>query len=131
MAGLQDAFWRLGGVPEVLRSDNLSAATHELPSGGRELNQRFAQVLAHYQLRSTRIEPGKSETLAVELTAGHSRSRRDISTSSHHAPSRRAASRRTPFSTAALSWSAAPSIAAPTVSVLLPPSRLSIASPTA
>lgn len=25
VCGLQDAFWRLGGVPEVLRSDNLSA----------------------------------------------------------------------------------------------------------
>jgi len=65
VAGLQDAFWRLGGVPEVLRSDNLSAATHELPSGGRELNQRFAKVLEHYGVRSTRIEPGKSHQNGV------------------------------------------------------------------
>ena len=28
--GVQGALWALGGVPEVLRSDNLSAATHEL-----------------------------------------------------------------------------------------------------
>ena len=60
VSGIQDALWRLGGVPEVLRSDNLSAATHELPSGGRELNQRFGRVLEHYGIRSTRIEPGKS-----------------------------------------------------------------------
>lgn len=60
VCGLQDAFWRLGGVPQVVRSDNLSAATHELPSGGRELNRRFARVLEHYGVDSTRIEPGKS-----------------------------------------------------------------------
>jgi hypothetical protein len=60
VSGLQDAFWRLGGIPVVVRSDNLSAATHELPNGGRELNQRFARVLDHYGVESTRIEPGKS-----------------------------------------------------------------------
>ena len=71
VTGLQDAFWRLGGVPEVLRSDNLSAATHELPSGGRELNQRFGAVLAHYGVRSTRIEPGKSHQNGVVEKANH------------------------------------------------------------
>ena len=71
VCGLQDALWRLGGVPEVLRSDNLSAATHELPSGGRELNQRFAQVLTHYQVRSTRIEPGKSNQNGAVEKANH------------------------------------------------------------
>lgn len=65
VGGIQDALWRLDGVPEVLRSDNLSAATHELPSGGRELNQRFGQVLEHYRIRSTRIEPGKSHQNGV------------------------------------------------------------------
>ena len=71
VSGLQDAFWGLGGVPEVLRSDNLSAATHELPKGGRELNQRFAGVLNHYQLRSTRIEPGKSNQNGAVEKANH------------------------------------------------------------
>jgi hypothetical protein len=71
VGGLQDAFWRLGGVPEVLRSDNLSAATHELPKGGRELNQRFAGVLKHYELRSTRIEPGKSNQNGAVEKANH------------------------------------------------------------
>ena len=38
----QGALWALGGVPEILRSDNLSAATHELRrSGGRDLTERF------------------------------------------------------------------------------------------
>jgi transposase InsO family protein len=65
VAGLQRALWELGGVPSVLRSDNLSAATHELPSGGRELNRRFQAVLDHYGVRSTRIEPGKSHQNGV------------------------------------------------------------------
>jgi hypothetical protein len=58
--GLQDALWDLGGVPAVWRSDNLSAATHQIPGGGRELNRRFAAVLEHYGASSTRIEPGRS-----------------------------------------------------------------------
>jgi hypothetical protein len=40
--GLQGSLWELGGVPEVVRSDNLSAATHELKnSRGRSLSQRY------------------------------------------------------------------------------------------
>jgi hypothetical protein len=58
--GLQDSLWELGGVPRVWRSDNLSAATHQIPGGGRELNRRFADVLGHYGADSTRIEPGES-----------------------------------------------------------------------
>jgi hypothetical protein len=76
--GLQGALWALGGVPEVARSDNLSAATHELKhSGGRALNERFAAVLAHYGLRSTRIRPRQShENGRVEQ--GHHRLKRAL-----------------------------------------------------
>ena len=64
--GLQGALWALGGVSEVVRHDNLSAATHELKrSGGRALNQRFQEVLAHYGLRSTRIRPGEAHENGV------------------------------------------------------------------
>jgi len=70
--GLQGALWELGGVPEIARSDNLSAATHELKrSGGRALNSRFAAVLAHYGLRSTRIHPGRSHENGVVEQAHH------------------------------------------------------------
>jgi hypothetical protein len=58
--GLQDALAAIGGAPHVWRSDNLSAATHQIPGGGRELNRRYAAVLAHYGASSTRIEPGES-----------------------------------------------------------------------
>lgn len=61
LAGLQDAFWELGGVVAVVRHDNLSAATHELRiTGGRSLTQRFRGVLDHYGLESTRIQPGRA-----------------------------------------------------------------------
>ena len=60
VSGLQGAVWMLGAVPAVLRHDNLSAATHELKrSGGRQLTARFQQVMDHYGLRSSRIQPGK------------------------------------------------------------------------
>jgi hypothetical protein len=61
VAGTQTALWELGGVPAILRSDNLSAATHEIKrTGGRTLNDRFRAVLDHYGLVSTRIRPGES-----------------------------------------------------------------------
>jgi len=70
--GLQGAFWELGGVPDELRHDNLSAATHELArTGGRALNQRFADVLAHYGTRSSRISPGKGNENGVSEKAHH------------------------------------------------------------
>jgi len=60
ISGLQGALWDLGGVPEVVRHDNLSAATHALAErAGRVLNRRYKSVLEHYGLQSTRIEPGK------------------------------------------------------------------------
>ena len=66
LLGVQEALWRLGGVVEVLRSDNLSAATHELPlSGGRALTQRYQGLLDHYGLKSTRIFPRKAHENGV------------------------------------------------------------------
>lgn len=65
-AGVQGALWALGGVPEVLRSDNLSAATHELKvRKGRDLTRRFRAVLEHYRLRSSRITPGRAHENGV------------------------------------------------------------------
>jgi len=61
VTGMQRAFWALGGAPRVARTDNLSAATHELKrSAGRALNTRFKAVLDHYGMRSSRINPGES-----------------------------------------------------------------------
>ena len=71
--GLQAALWTLGGVPQVVRSDNTSAATHEMRrSGGRALNDNYAALLEHYGLRSTRINPGQSHENGV-AEQGHYR----------------------------------------------------------
>jgi hypothetical protein len=66
LPGVQEALWRLGGVVEVLRSDNLSAATHELPlSGGRTLTKRYQGLLEYYGFKSTRIFPRKAHESGV------------------------------------------------------------------
>ena len=77
-AGIQGALWELGGVPQVFRSDNLSAATHDLKrGGGRTLTQRYRSLLEHYDATSTRIQPGEShENGAVEQR--HYRTKRAI-----------------------------------------------------
>jgi hypothetical protein len=71
LSGLQNALWSVGGVPEVLRMDNLSAATHELrATGGRTLTERFRAVLDHYGLRSSRIQVGEAHENGV-VEKGH------------------------------------------------------------
>lgn len=65
-AGLQSALWDIGGVPSVIRSDNLSAATHELKRArGRTLTQRYRGLLEHYRTSSTLIRPGKANENGV------------------------------------------------------------------
>ena len=59
--GLQEALWRLGGVPAEHRTDNLSAATHELAkSRGRGLTARYGELLGHYGLRGSTNTPGRA-----------------------------------------------------------------------
>jgi hypothetical protein len=78
VAGIQGAFWQMGGVTEVVRHDNLSAATHELRrSGGRTLTTRFRAILEHYGLKSTRIKPGESNENGV-VEQRHSRTKSAI-----------------------------------------------------
>jgi hypothetical protein len=65
-AGVQDALWELGGVSEVLRSDNLSAATHDLRrSRGRALTRRYRELLDHYGLRASLIQVGEAHENGV------------------------------------------------------------------
>lgn len=72
VGGLQGALWELGGVTDICRSDNLSAATHELrKSGGRALTNRFKAVLEHYGMNSTRINAGKSNENGIAEKSNH------------------------------------------------------------
>jgi hypothetical protein len=66
LSGLQGALWLLDGVPQTVRLDNLSAATHELArTGGRSLTKRFAEVVDHYGFKASRIQPGESHENGV------------------------------------------------------------------
>jgi hypothetical protein len=72
LSGLQGAFFAVGGVPEILRLDNLSAATHELKgTGGRALTTRFAAVADHYGFTASRIRPGEAHENGVAEKAHH------------------------------------------------------------
>lgn len=70
--GLQEALWRLGGVPQEHRTDNLSAATHELAkSRGRGFTERYRELLGHYGLRGSKNTPGRAhENGDVESSHG-------------------------------------------------------------
>ena len=71
--GIQSALWTLGGAPQMVRSDNTSAATHEVRrSRGRALNDACEALLDHYGLRSTRINRGQSHENGV-AEQGHYR----------------------------------------------------------
>jgi len=71
VAGIQGAVWDLGGCPEQLRSDNLSAATHELKkAGGRAFNKRYKAILDHYGMEPKRIRPGRSNENGI-VEKGH------------------------------------------------------------
>ena len=64
--GLQNALWELGGAPQVIRSDNSSALTHEIKrSRGRALNDNYAELLDHYGLEATLINSGESHENGV------------------------------------------------------------------
>lgn len=59
IGGFQSAVWELGRVPKYHRTDNLSAATHDLKDGGRVFNQRYLGVLDHYSVLPDKNSPGR------------------------------------------------------------------------
>lgn len=59
VAGLQGALWELGRAPAKHRTDNLSAATHELSEGGRSFNEKYKAALRHYGMEGDRNTPGR------------------------------------------------------------------------
>lgn len=59
--GLQEGLWDLGAVPAVHRTDNLSAATHELIlSRGRGFTERYLELLNHYGMKASKNQPGNA-----------------------------------------------------------------------
>src|SRR6266498_4426289 len=67
IAGFQRAVGELGRVPRKHRTDNLSAATHDLKDGRRAFNERYLGAMAHYGVEADRNTPGRAhENGAVE-----------------------------------------------------------------
>jgi hypothetical protein len=71
-AGLQNALWQLGGVPEEHRTDSLSAAFRNLNAEAtQDLTQRYEALCAHYGMRASRNNLGAShENGAIEARQG-------------------------------------------------------------
>ena len=57
--GVQDALWKLGGVPALHQTDSLSAAVSNL-SEKREFTRRYAALLEYYGMGGRRIQPRKA-----------------------------------------------------------------------
>ena len=69
-AGLQEALWMAGGVPEEHRTDSLSAAFNNLAER-EELTERYRALCEHYGLRPSRNNTGVShENGAIEARQG-------------------------------------------------------------
>lgn len=71
--GLQNALWKLGGVPKEHRTDSLSAAYRNLSKDSVEdMTRRYKALCAHYNMKATRNNRGKGhENGAVESPHGH------------------------------------------------------------
>jgi hypothetical protein len=57
-AGLQNALWELGVVPQEHRTDSLSAAVSP-PSSRQEFTLRYQGLLDHYGLKASHSSPGR------------------------------------------------------------------------
>lgn len=57
--GLQDALWKLGGVPKRHRSDRLSAAVHN-SCKREEFTARYQALLRHYRTEGEKIRAGEA-----------------------------------------------------------------------
>lgn len=56
--GLQDALSRLGGVPQELLTDNLTAAVQNLgPKSSREFQRRYREMIDHFGLKARATQP--------------------------------------------------------------------------
>jgi hypothetical protein len=69
-AGLEDALWMAGGVPQEHRTDSLPAAFNNLAEQ-EELTKRYKALCQHYGVRPTRDNPGVShENGSIEARQG-------------------------------------------------------------
>jgi len=76
-SGLQNAFWRCGGVPATHRTDSLSAAFNNC-SEETLLTERYTKLCQHYDVTATRNNKGVAhENGAIESAHGHLKRKMD------------------------------------------------------
>jgi hypothetical protein len=77
--GLQDALWKLGGVPREHRTDSLSAAFKNLDRDAElDFTKRYDDLCRHYGMEATRNNPGvANENGSIEAANGHIKIRLD------------------------------------------------------
>src|SRR5215208_3499033 len=57
--GIESCLWQIGGVPEQHRTDNLSAAIHQLDADGRkDFTARYTALMNHYAMQPSTNNPG-------------------------------------------------------------------------
>ena len=70
-AGVQKAFWEFGGVPQVHRTDSLSAAVHNHATK-KQLTSRYQSLMDHYYVQSQQTNARcPNENGDVESSNGH------------------------------------------------------------
>jgi hypothetical protein len=76
---LQDALWKLGGVPAEHRSDSLSAAYKNLDADAqRDFTRSYEDLCRHYGMCATRNNRGEAhENGSIESPNGHLKRRLD------------------------------------------------------
>ena len=66
--GLQNALWELGGVPQLHRTDRLTAAVNNLTEQA-EFQQRYQALLRHYALEGRKSRPASRTKTATWSSA--------------------------------------------------------------
>lgn len=56
--GVQAALFQLGRVPRWHQTDHSTAATHDVPKGGRDFNGEYRAFVEHFQMKARTIEVG-------------------------------------------------------------------------
>lgn len=58
-SNIESCLWQIGGVPEQHRTDNLSAAIHQLDVDGRkDFTARYTALMSHYAMQPSTNNPG-------------------------------------------------------------------------
>ncbi|MDL2249010.1 IS21 family transposase, partial [Tyzzerella sp. OttesenSCG-928-J15] len=75
LEGMKSIFTYVGGVPKVIKADNMTTAvTKILPQGKRELAEGFRRFMLHYRFQGEFCNPAKgNEKGSVENKVGYTR----------------------------------------------------------